>query len=120
LFAASALLWLAASPLLAQWDRDDLVVFRLARETVEQVTLGSEEPEQKLTIVSVRLTQQGLKVLAQLTAANIGKGLLIEMPDGRQFGPNRIEKALAGAKLAMVLPSDVAQALHATLGGGSP
>ena len=116
LAAVAAVVLLIGAELRAQWDPNDLVAFQLSRETVQAVTLGATEPDQDLTLVRIVLTTHGVEELARLTAANIGKGLLIEMPDGRQFGPNRIEKALGGNRLGLVLPSDVAEMLKATLG----
>ena len=86
----------------------EVVVFELSRKTVRRVDLGAEEPEQKLTLVTVWLTEAGTAMLKRLTTDNIGNGLVIALPDGRQFGPNRIEKPSTGAKLGMVLPSDAA------------
>ncbi|MGI9414004.1 MAG: hypothetical protein ACR2PM_10060, partial [Hyphomicrobiales bacterium] len=66
-------------------------------------------------IVTVQLTQAGTARLIRLTADHVGKGLVIAVPDGRQFGPNRIEKPASGGKLGLVLPSDAAHGLAAAL-----
>jgi len=94
---------------------DDIVVFELTRVSVRRVDLGAEEPNQNLTLVTVWLTEAGTAALIRLTTDNIGKGLVIALPDGRRFGPNRIEKPAAGRKLGMVLPSDAALALAAAI-----
>lgn len=86
----------------------EIVVFELTRTTVRRVDLGAEEPDHKLTLVTVWLTEAGTAMLKRLTTDNIGNGLVIALPDGRQFGPNRIEKPSTGGKLGMVLPSDAA------------
>lgn len=91
------------------------VVFQLSKATVANIELGAEEPDQKLMLVQIRLSAEGMAVLKHLTAKNIGKGLLIEVPDGLQYGPNRIEKTLGGNKLGLVLPSDVARGLQGAL-----
>ena len=94
---------------------DDIVVFELTRISVKRVDLGAEEPDQNLTLVTVWLTEAGTAALIRLTRDNIGKGLVIALPDGRWFGPNRIEKPATGRKLGMVLPSDAALALAAAI-----
>jgi len=94
---------------------DDIVVFELTRESVKQVDLGAEEPDQNLTLCTVWLTEAGTAALIRLTTENIGKGLVIALPDGRRFGPNRIEKPATGRKLGMVLPSDAALALASAI-----
>ena len=94
---------------------DDIVVFELTRERVKRVDLGAEEPDQGLTLVTVWLTEAGTAALIRLTTDNVGKGLVIALPDGRRFGPNRIEKPAAGRKLGMVLPSEAALALAAAI-----
>ena len=94
---------------------DDIVVFELTRESVRRVDLGAEEPDQNLTLVTVWLTEAGAATLVKLTTDSIGKGLVIALPDGRRFGPNRIEKPATGRKLGMVLPSDAALALAAAI-----
>ena len=94
---------------------DDIIIFELTRTSVKRVELGAEEPDQKLTLVTVWLTEAGTAALIRLTMDNIGKGLVIAMPDGRRFGPNRIEKPATGRKLGMVLPSDAALALAAAI-----
>ena len=86
----------------------EIVVFELTRKSVRRVDLGAEEPDQKLTLVTVWLTEVGTAMLMRLTTDNIGNGLVIALPDGRRFGPNRIEKPSTGGKLGMVLPSDAA------------
>ncbi len=96
-------------------DADDIVVFELTRISVRRVDLGAEEPDQNLTLVTVWLTEAGTAALISLTTDNVGKGLVIALPDGRRFGPNRIEKPATGRKLGMVLPSEAALALAAAI-----
>lgn len=53
--------------------------------------------------------------LVRLTTDNIGRGLVITVPDGRRFEPNRIEKPTTGREPGMVLPSDAARTLAAAI-----
>ena len=94
---------------------EEILVFELTRTSVERVDLGAEEPDQGLALVTVWLTDTGAAALIRLTTDNVGRGLVIALPGGRRFGPNRIEKPATGRKLGMVLPSDAARALAAAI-----